>query len=109
MSANVALVCIFSPKLWVIFFESNKTGKSNGDGILRKRWSSRYDAMRVIMTANPLVDSEKFSFRSTLMTHEDGTVTQYTALLADQKRRCSRKSSSQPSPSVTSTAHDTFL
>ncbi|KAH7732252.1 metabotropic glutamate receptor 3-like protein [Aphelenchoides avenae] len=89
MSANVALVCIFSPKLWVIFFESNKTSKQNGDGILRKRWSS--------------------SFRSTLCTHEDGTVTQYTALLADQRRRSSRKSSSQPSPSVTSTAHDTFL
>lgn len=38
MSANVALVCIFSPKLWIILFEKHKNvRKQDGDYMLQKR------------------------------------------------------------------------
>uniref|UniRef100_A0A7E4W6B1 G_PROTEIN_RECEP_F3_4 domain-containing protein n=1 Tax=Panagrellus redivivus TaxID=6233 RepID=A0A7E4W6B1_PANRE len=92
MSANVALVCIFSQKLWIILFKKHKNvRKQEGEYILRKSFRNS-------------------SHRSTMRAHDDGQVaTQYTALLADQRRRNSRKSSSQPSPSITSTAQDTFL
>uniref|UniRef100_A0AC35GRS0 G-protein coupled receptors family 3 profile domain-containing protein n=1 Tax=Panagrolaimus sp. PS1159 TaxID=55785 RepID=A0AC35GRS0_9BILA len=93
MSANVALVCIFSPKLWIILFEKHKNvRKQDGDYMLQKSFRNS-------------------SHRSTLRTQEETpSATQYTALLAGQKRRGSRKSSSQPSPSITSTnAQDTFL
>ncbi|KAE9551725.1 hypothetical protein FO519_005058 [Halicephalobus sp. NKZ332] len=92
MSANVALICIFSPKLWIILFEKHKNvRKQDGEYMLRKSFRNS-------------------SHHSTLRTQDDAHgATQYTALLADQKRKNSRKSSSQPSPSVTSTAQDTFL
>lgn len=38
MSANVALVCIFSPKLWIILFEKDKNvRKQEGESMLNKR------------------------------------------------------------------------
>ncbi|VDK40189.1 unnamed protein product [Cylicostephanus goldi] len=38
MSANVALVCIFSPKLWIILFEKHKNvRKQEGENMLNKR------------------------------------------------------------------------
>ncbi|KAK0397750.1 hypothetical protein QR680_002252 [Steinernema hermaphroditum] len=86
MSANVALVCIFSPKLWIILFEKHKNVRKQ-DGEYRLA---------------------KSSYRSTLCNTDEISATQYTALLSDQRRRSSRKSS-QPSPSITSNAHDTFL
>uniref|UniRef100_A0A1I8AVZ6 G_PROTEIN_RECEP_F3_4 domain-containing protein n=1 Tax=Steinernema glaseri TaxID=37863 RepID=A0A1I8AVZ6_9BILA len=86
MSANVALVCIFSPKLWIILFEKHKNvRKQDGECMLAKS-----------------------SYRSTLCNQDEMSATQYTALLADERRRSSRKSS-QPSPSITSNAHDILL
>ncbi|KAI1732138.1 receptor family ligand binding region domain-containing protein [Ditylenchus destructor] len=88
MSANAALVCIFSPKLYIILFQKHKNvRKQDGESMLKR------------------------SYRATIQrAYDDGTAaTQYTALLADQRKRNSIKSSSQPSPSVTSTAQDTFL
>ncbi|KHN85912.1 putative metabotropic glutamate receptor mgl-1 [Toxocara canis] len=81
MSANVALVCIFSPKLWIILFEKHKNvRKQDGEYMLSRR--------------------------SAISTHDENTATQYTALLAEQRRRGSTRSSHQ---SISSSAQDTFL
>ncbi|VDM52581.1 unnamed protein product [Angiostrongylus costaricensis] len=37
MSANVALVCIFSPKLWIILFEKHKNVRKQDGDMLNKR------------------------------------------------------------------------
>ena len=37
MSANVALVCIFSPKLWIILFEKEKNVRKQEGDMLNKR------------------------------------------------------------------------
>uniref|UniRef100_A0A914DR92 G-protein coupled receptors family 3 profile domain-containing protein n=1 Tax=Acrobeloides nanus TaxID=290746 RepID=A0A914DR92_9BILA len=103
MSANVALVCIFSPKLWIIFFEKDKNVRKQDGDMFKKSFYSRNS-----------------SYRSTMYIHEsDGQASrEYTALLKDEKERrkisnnnntVNRKSSSQPSPSITSAAQDTFL
>ncbi|VDK43789.1 unnamed protein product [Anisakis simplex] len=81
MSANVALVCIFSPKLWIIFFEKHKNvRKQDGEYMLSRR--------------------------SAISAHDENTATQYTALLSDQRRRGSTRSSHQ---SISSSAQDIFL
>lgn len=39
MSANVALVCIFTPKLYIILFQKHKNvRKQDGESMLRKRY-----------------------------------------------------------------------
>ena len=44
MSANVALVCLFSPKVWIIIFEKEKNvRKLDGDMISR-----RFDFIKTI-------------------------------------------------------------
>ncbi|KIH49742.1 hypothetical protein ANCDUO_20182 [Ancylostoma duodenale] len=88
MSANVALVCIFSPKLWIILFEKHKNvRKQEGENMLNKR---------------SLGNCSSRLYGST--TEEPN---QYTALLAGDRRQSSRKFSHPTS--TTSSAHDTFL
>jgi hypothetical protein len=42
MSANVALVCIFSPKIYIILFEKHKNVRKEGGGsMLQRRKTSR--------------------------------------------------------------------
>jgi hypothetical protein len=86
MSANVALVCIFSPKIYIVLFEKDKN--------VRKQ------------VGEPMLSSTK---RSTLCTHDEGTATQYTSLLTDTKNR-RRVSSPRATSSFSShAAGDTFL
>ncbi|VDK64733.1 unnamed protein product [Onchocerca ochengi] len=82
MSANVALACIFSPKIWIILFEKHKNVHKQ-DGIFIKR------------TRTPI----------NILGKE--TPTQYTALLSEQRRRNSARNSSYSISS--SNGHDTFL
>ncbi|WKY15018.1 hypothetical protein Q1695_000494 [Nippostrongylus brasiliensis] len=42
MSANVALVCIFSPKLWIILFEKHKNVRKQEGNMLNKRYSENF-------------------------------------------------------------------
>ncbi|KAI6218429.1 G-PROTEIN-RECEP-F3-4 domain-containing protein [Aphelenchoides besseyi] len=94
MSANVVLVCIFAPKLYIIIFEKHKNvRKKDGDHSIHRKWNSGCSY------TNALTKSRDQS---------NGDPTAYTALLADQRRRNSRKFS-QPSSSTTTNAHDTFL
>ncbi|KAK6759892.1 hypothetical protein RB195_021449 [Necator americanus] len=88
MSANVALVCIFSPKLWIILFEKHKNvRKQEGENMLNKR---------------SLGNCGSRLYGST--TEEPN---QYTALLGGDRKQSSRKFSHPTS--TTSSAHDTFL
>lgn len=76
MSANVALICIFSPKLWIIFFEKDKNvRKQEGESILNKRylhfpffprlWYPNGDSMTSILTSD--------HFRSSTNNQSSGT------------------------------------
>uniref|UniRef100_A0A0K0D123 G_PROTEIN_RECEP_F3_4 domain-containing protein n=1 Tax=Angiostrongylus cantonensis TaxID=6313 RepID=A0A0K0D123_ANGCA len=87
MSANVALVCIFSPKLWIILFEKHKNVRKQDGDMLNKR---------------SLGNCASRLYGST--TEEPN---QYTALLASDRNPVTRKFS--PPMSTTSSAQDTFL
>ncbi|EGT32042.1 hypothetical protein CAEBREN_32631 [Caenorhabditis brenneri] len=90
MSANVALACIFSPKLWIILFEKHKNvRKQEGESMLNK--SSR----------------SLGNCSSRLCANSIDEPNQYTALLTDSTRRRSSRKTSQPTS--TSSAQDTFL
>ncbi|VDN53509.1 unnamed protein product, partial [Dracunculus medinensis] len=70
MSANVALICIFSPKIWIILFEKHKNvRKQGGEQLFSKRGYST--------TGNDYV-----------------AVSQHMALLTDSKRHASHQSTS---------------
>ncbi|CAD6188743.1 unnamed protein product [Caenorhabditis auriculariae] len=90
MSANVALVCIFSPKLWIILFEKHKNvRKQEGESMLNKSNRSLGNCSSRLCASS--IDEPN----------------QYTALLSDStRRRASRKTSH---PTSTSSAQDTFL
>ncbi|GMT35498.1 hypothetical protein PFISCL1PPCAC_26795, partial [Pristionchus fissidentatus] len=92
MSANVALACIFSPKVWIILFEKNKNvRKPDGEYMLSKRSFNNNRA------------------NSTYGTGSDEP-SQYTALLAEQRRKSEYSSTRKLSqPSTGSSAQDTFL
>ncbi|KAM3725965.1 putative metabotropic glutamate receptor [Dirofilaria immitis] len=79
MSANVALACIFLPKIWIILFEKHKNMHKQ-DGIFRR-------------TRTPINILGKEA------------PTQCTALLSDQRRKDSVMNSSKS----ISSGHDTFL
>uniref|UniRef100_A0A7I4NN29 G_PROTEIN_RECEP_F3_4 domain-containing protein n=1 Tax=Brugia malayi TaxID=6279 RepID=A0A7I4NN29_BRUMA len=81
MSANVALACIFLPKIWIILFERHKNAHRQ-DGIFTKR------------------------NRTTINILGKGVHTQCTALLSEQQRRNSLGNSYY---SISSSGHDTFL
>ncbi|CAP23141.1 LOW QUALITY PROTEIN: Protein CBR-MGL-1, partial [Caenorhabditis briggsae] len=90
MSANVALACIFSPKLWIILFEKHKNvRKQEGESMLNK--SSR----------------SLGNCSSRLCANSIDEPNQYTALLTDSTRRRSSRKTSQPTS--TSSAQDTYL
>ncbi|GMT07734.1 hypothetical protein PENTCL1PPCAC_29908, partial [Pristionchus entomophagus] len=91
MSANVALVCIFSPKVWIILFEKHKNvRKPDGEYMLSKRSFNNNRA------------------NSTYATSDEPS--QYTALLAEQRRKSEYSSTRKLSqPSTGSSAQDTFL
>ncbi|GMR60187.1 hypothetical protein PMAYCL1PPCAC_30382 [Pristionchus mayeri] len=91
MSANVALVCIFSPKVWIILFEKHKNvRKPDGEYMLSKRSFNNNRA------------------NSTYLTSDEPS--QYTALLAEQRRKSEYSSTRKLSqPSTGSSAQDTFL
>uniref|UniRef100_A0A915PFX1 G-protein coupled receptors family 3 profile domain-containing protein n=1 Tax=Setaria digitata TaxID=48799 RepID=A0A915PFX1_9BILA len=82
MSANVALACIFSPKIWIILFEKHKNVQKQ-DGIFTKR------------TRTPV----------NILSRE-AAPTQYTALLSKKRRENSIRSSHC---SISSCGQDTFL
>ncbi|CAB3410303.1 unnamed protein product [Caenorhabditis bovis] len=90
MSANVALACIFSPKLWIILFEKHKNvRKQEGESMLNK--SSRSFG----------------NCSSRLCANSTDEPNQYTALLSESTRRRASRKSSQPTS--TSSAQDIFL
>ncbi|CAI5454294.1 unnamed protein product [Caenorhabditis angaria] len=90
MSANVALVCIFSPKLWIILFEKHKNvRKQEGESMLNKS-SRSLGNCSTRLCANSIDEPN-----------------QYTALLSDSTRRRASRKTSQPTS--TSSAQDTFL
>ncbi|CEF60191.1 Metabotropic glutamate receptor 3 [Strongyloides ratti] len=91
MSANVCLVCIFSPKLWVIFFESGRdnNGKQERDYIFKGQNTLKY--------------------RSNVDDFSSDVPNASTALLGKTTKRGSRNSSCRPSSSITSSAQDTYL
>ncbi|KAI6239141.1 putative metabotropic glutamate receptor mgl-1 [Aphelenchoides fujianensis] len=95
-AANVVLVCIFTPKLYVILFEKHKNQirkHDDGQSVHRKWNSGSY--------TNAITRSRDQS---------NGEPSAYTALLADQRRRNSRKFSQPSSCTTTNTnAQDTFL
>lgn len=79
MSANVALVCIFSPKLWIILIEPEKNvRKQCGESMLTKRSTP----------AGTLDDASS-------------PPTQHTALLGEQRRRTSKRLSQPDSSGAT--------
>ncbi|VBB26288.1 unnamed protein product [Acanthocheilonema viteae] len=81
MSANVALACIFSPKIWIILFEKHKNVHKQ-DGVFTKR----------NRTPINMLDKE--------------APTQYIALLSEERRKNSVRNSYY---SISSSGHDTFL
>uniref|UniRef100_A0A914W7D8 G-protein coupled receptors family 3 profile domain-containing protein n=1 Tax=Plectus sambesii TaxID=2011161 RepID=A0A914W7D8_9BILA len=89
MSANVALVCIFSPKLWIIVIEPEKNvRKQCGESMMTKR-----------STPAGTLD-------------EASPPTQYSALLGDQRRRTSQRLSQADSSAPTargSLTNSTFV
>ncbi|KHJ99791.1 7 transmembrane receptor [Oesophagostomum dentatum] len=87
MSANVALVCIFSPKLWIILFEKHKNvRKQEGENMLNKRSLGNCNSRLYGSTTDD--------------------PSQYTALLSSDRKPSSRKFSHPTS--TTSSAQDTW-
>uniref|UniRef100_A0A915D961 G-protein coupled receptors family 3 profile domain-containing protein n=1 Tax=Ditylenchus dipsaci TaxID=166011 RepID=A0A915D961_9BILA len=75
MSANVALVCIFSPKLYIILFQKHKNvRKQDGENRLHKRATN----------CSSYEDNNNSAAAA---------ATQYTALLADQRKRNAKNNS----------------
>ncbi|EFP04998.1 CRE-MGL-1 protein [Caenorhabditis remanei] len=90
MSANVALACIFSPKLWIILFEKHKNVRKQEGEIMLNKSSRSLGNCSSRLCANSIDEPN-----------------QYTALLTDSTRRRSSRKTSQPTS--TSSAQDTFL
>ncbi|CAG9539662.1 unnamed protein product [Cercopithifilaria johnstoni] len=81
MSANVALACIFSPKIWIILFEKHKSMHKKYGVLTKKNCTS----INMLSKEAPA---------------------QYTALLPEERRRNSVGNSYH---SISSSEHDTFL
>ncbi|PAV91736.1 hypothetical protein WR25_03680 [Diploscapter pachys] len=85
MSANVALVCLFSPKVWIIIFEKEKNvRKLDGDMISRSMRGLTYCNSRQLCGS---------------LTNDEPN--QYTALLTDTRGRASKKISHPTSKGTT--------
>ncbi|CAD5222740.1 unnamed protein product [Bursaphelenchus xylophilus] len=107
MSANVVLACIFSPKLWIIFFEKHKNKPEGFENSVHKKWNSNYNSIARHNTVNHSNNASNHRDTSNTSTEkEDPDI--YTGLLSNQRRRSSRKQSEKDSTS-TINAHDTFL
>uniref|UniRef100_A0A183BM47 G_PROTEIN_RECEP_F3_4 domain-containing protein n=1 Tax=Globodera pallida TaxID=36090 RepID=A0A183BM47_GLOPA len=125
MSANVALVCIFSPKIYVILFEKHKNVRKEASGSMlnRKRTGSSY-ASNLINNNNNINNTttgccdEASRVIGSSIEHHSSSPTVHTALLGNNghHRRQSNASSCRYTEGGTTTAlssgiygHDTFL
>ncbi|CAJ0583098.1 unnamed protein product, partial [Mesorhabditis spiculigera] len=97
MSANVVLVCIFSPKLWIILVDKHKNvRKQDGEYMLAKRSNTSNIHGPALQNTNTLSG-----------VHGEAEPTPYTALLGNDKRKTSRRIT--PPSCTNSSAQDTFL
>uniref|UniRef100_A0A914H5N1 G-protein coupled receptors family 3 profile domain-containing protein n=1 Tax=Globodera rostochiensis TaxID=31243 RepID=A0A914H5N1_GLORO len=124
MSANVALVCIFSPKIYVILFEKHKNVRKEGSGSMlnRKRTGSSYATNLINNNINNNTTTgccdEASRVIGSSIEHHSSSPTVHTALLGNNghHRRQSNASSCRYTEGGTTTAlssgiygHDTFL
>ncbi|CAK5019484.1 unnamed protein product [Meloidogyne enterolobii] len=120
MSANVALVCIFSPKIYIILFEKHKNVRKEAAGsIMQRKQETSVGSYYAINANNDTGGGGEINKNFVSERFSSPSPTIHTGLLA-----CHRKSSSScyrymsGSPRQTSiaglsnassTAHDTFL
>ncbi|KAL3078915.1 hypothetical protein niasHS_014697 [Heterodera schachtii] len=98
MSANVALVCIFSPKIYVILFEKDKNVRKEGSGSMlnKKRMGSSYYANNLAKNNNAAAccDEPSRAVCSSADHHSSSSPTVHTALLGNNSHRRQSNASS---------------